>query len=177
VIFVPFERHFPAPASACKTSPRGMIPLRTWSPPPSKVIQPSLKPSSIRMRGSGFFMPCDLKSGFPRLPGDGGGVNQPAEDFGKGLRNFRLGRHARRPLPARRSGDRSSFPRAITARDTSDIRGSQTIGTGLSSGCRKLDPVRRHHARLRRPNCSFPCTTPAATKATGMGKSPNALAP
>jgi hypothetical protein len=38
------------------------FPFREPASAPSNSIQPSLKPSSILMRGTGFFMPCDLNS-------------------------------------------------------------------------------------------------------------------
>src|SRR2546429_3221060 len=39
---------------------RATSPFRELASPFSNSIQPSLKPSSIRIRGVGFFMPCDL---------------------------------------------------------------------------------------------------------------------
>src|SRR2546429_6452016 len=42
---------------------RATSPFRELASPFSNSIQPSLKPSSIRIRGVGFFMPCDLNSG------------------------------------------------------------------------------------------------------------------
>src|SRR6476646_10460189 len=44
------------------TASRLVLPFCEPDFPRSNSIQPSLKPSSIRMRGTGFFVPCDLKS-------------------------------------------------------------------------------------------------------------------
>ena len=48
--------------SAFSIVSKASFPFREPASPPSNSIQPSLKPSSIRMRGVGFFMPCDLNS-------------------------------------------------------------------------------------------------------------------
>src|SRR6266849_2463023 len=48
--------------SVCSTACSPTFPFREPASAPSNSIQPSLKPSSILMRGVGFFMPCDLNS-------------------------------------------------------------------------------------------------------------------
>jgi hypothetical protein len=46
----------------CRTASRVVRSLREFASPNSKSIQPSLKPSIIRIRGIGFFMPCERNS-------------------------------------------------------------------------------------------------------------------
>src|SRR5437879_10215489 len=48
--------------SVCSTASSATRPFREPDSALSNSIQPSLKPSSILMRGVGFFMPCDLNS-------------------------------------------------------------------------------------------------------------------
>ena len=50
------------PTKPWRTDSRLTPPFREPASPLSNSIQPSLKPFSICMRGSGFFIPCDLKS-------------------------------------------------------------------------------------------------------------------
>src|SRR5258706_844715 len=52
-------------SAASATSPSSavcsvVVPFREPAWPPSNSIQPALKPSSILMRGAGYFIPCDL---------------------------------------------------------------------------------------------------------------------
>src|SRR5207237_2720604 len=48
--------------SVCSTASSATFPFREPASALSNSIQPSLKPSSILMRGVGFFMLCDLNS-------------------------------------------------------------------------------------------------------------------
>ena len=50
----------PCDTSLRKTVSSPVVPLMTSAPSLANSIQPSLKPSSIRTRGCGYFMPCDL---------------------------------------------------------------------------------------------------------------------
>src|ERR1700743_2952822 len=54
--------------NACSTVAKVVVPRSTVEGD-SKQSQPSLKPSSICIRGSGFFMPCDRKSDFQESRG------------------------------------------------------------------------------------------------------------
>src|SRR5271155_4057550 len=57
------DHDFPARSIKLRsTVSSATFPFREPASPPSNSIQPSLKPSSIRIRGVGFFMPCDTNS-------------------------------------------------------------------------------------------------------------------
>src|SRR3954470_23911260 len=61
---------YAASTSLRNTASSVMLPFTEPDAPRSNSIQPSLKPSSIRIRGVGFFIPCDLN----RLSHDARGI-------------------------------------------------------------------------------------------------------
>ena len=83
--------------SICSTDLRATSPFREPAGPFLNSIQPSLKPSSIRIRGVGFFMPCDLNSPLPCLSRHSVHAYAAAKHFSKDIRDLIRG-HAARPL-------------------------------------------------------------------------------
>ena len=84
------EKHGDSYASVLATraaiTARALVePLIALLPPSSNSIQPSLKSSSIRMRGSGFLIPCERKSSAQDSRGTGTAPHRLSNDAGEGV--------------------------------------------------------------------------------------------
>src|SRR5277367_3598246 len=130
------DHDFPARSIKLRsTVSSATFPFREPASPPSNSIQPSLKPSSIRIRGVGFFMPCDRNS---------------ASQLSRGTTSIFTGRPSKREnvaaisLGVTRCGPSSSttlWPLQVSWSSSAATRPTSavaTIGLGLLSGCKKL---------------------------------------
>ena len=149
------EKHGDSYASVLATraaiTARALVePLIALLPPSSNSIQPSLKSSSIRMRGSGFLIPCERKSSAQDSRGTGtartGFPMRRAKESARSLGVIRLGPSSstmRVPVQSSRMSLAAKRPTSFDA----------TIGNALSVGCRKLVNEAGFARRDNVPSC------------------------
>src|ERR1700682_4505038 len=133
----------------CNMVFRATSPFRELPSPFSNSIQPSLKPSSIRIRGVGFFMPCDLNRGSQvSLARHGVHSYGTAKKFSEGGRNL-VGRHPARPFQL---DDTSAVPNSLEhfRGHTSDVGG----GNHWYRFTKRLQKARNHTVLAR--CCNIP---------------------
>src|SRR3984893_9446471 len=156
--------------SVSSTDLRATSPLREPASPFSNSIQPSLKPSSIRIRGVGFFLPWHLNYCLHLSRGTASMLTLRPSTSAKVLATS-SGVTRRGPsnsttlVPVHDSWSSFAASRPMSA--------VATIGTALSRGCRKLMmiPLSRAAATSQR---KFSMNHAGRRKVIGIGNSPSA---